>query len=66
MRLRRLFAFVIGFVVPFGLGLAPTSMGSASTQNDPGIGNVPQGNQTDDAYARSFAANGVTNVFVTS
>ncbi len=66
MRLRRLFAFVIGFVVPFGLGLAPASIGSASAQNDPGIGNVPQGPQADDAYAQSFAANGVTNIFVTS
>jgi hypothetical protein len=31
-----------------------------------GVGNVPQGTQTDTAYAGSFAANGVTNVFATT
>lgn len=62
---RRLLALLTGLVVPFGLGLAPTSVGSASGTVDPGIGNVPQGIQTDQAYATSFALNGVTNVFVT-
>jgi hypothetical protein len=66
MRLRRLFALSVGLVVPFGLGLGPMSTGSASTQFDQGIGNVPQGTQPNDTYARSFAVNGVTNVFVTS
>ncbi len=31
-----------------------------------GVGNVPQGTQSDTAYAASFAANRVTNVFVTT
>jgi len=31
-----------------------------------GVGNVPQGTQTNDAYTGSFAANGVTNVFATT
>jgi hypothetical protein len=32
----------------------------------PGVGNVPQGTQTNAAYANSFAANKVTNVFATT
>jgi len=32
----------------------------------PGVGNVPQGTQSDAAYASSFAANNVTNEFVTT
>ena len=38
--------------------LLPTST-SAST--GPGVGSVPQGTQTDAAYARSFASNNVVN-----
>ena len=63
---RHLFALVIGIVIPASLGLAPSSTSSASAGVDPGIGNVPQGTQSDQAYRDSFAANGVTNVFVTS
>jgi len=33
---------------------------------DPGVGNIPQGTQTDTAYAGSFTANHVTNVFATT
>jgi hypothetical protein len=33
---------------------------------DPGVGNVPQGTQSDKAYAQSYAAKGVTNVDATS
>src|SRR5216683_6868200 len=43
--------------------LAP---GLTSAALDPGIGNVPQGTQSDTAYASSFQANHVTNTFVTS
>ena len=32
----------------------------------PGVGNVPQGLQSDSAYAASFVTNGVTNVFATT
>ena len=39
---------------------------STSPGLDPGVGNVPQGAQTDAAYASSYQANHVTNVFVTS
>jgi hypothetical protein len=39
----------------------PAQAGAAS-----GVGNVPQGTQTDTAYARSFQTKGVTNVDATS
>jgi len=63
---RHPFALVIGIVIPASLGLAPTFTSSASASFDRGIGNVPQGTQSDQAYRDSFAASGVTNVFVTS
>ncbi len=65
-RKRHPFALLIGIVLPVSLGLAPSLVNSASTGVDPGIGNVPQGTQSDQTYADSFAANHVTNVFVTS
>src|SRR6266850_375179 len=50
-----------------GLGLASASAISATTPGlDPGIGNVPQGLQSDQAYSRSYGDHSVTNVFVTS
>jgi hypothetical protein len=63
---RHRFALVIRILVPVSLGLAPGLASSASVSFDPGIGNVPQGTQSDQAYIDSFAANHVTNVFVTS
>ena len=63
---RHPFALLIGLVVPVSLGLAPGLVGSASVSPDPGIGNVPQGTQSDQAYSDSFTANKVTNVFVTT
>ena len=66
IRKRSLFALLTGVLVPVSLGLAPSSTSSASTGIDPGIGNVPQGTQSNLAYAASLTANGVTNVFVTS
>ena len=63
---RHPFALVIGIVIPASLGLVPTFTSSASASFDAGIGNVPQGTQSDRAYRDSFAASGVTNVFVTS
>jgi len=32
----------------------------------PGVGNIPQGTQTEDSFADSFGANHVTNVFATT
>src|SRR5260370_12755966 len=42
--------------------LAPTSAIAGGS----GVGTVPQGTQTDTAYATSFAVNKVTNVFATT
>ena len=42
--------------------LAPTSVGAAGS----GVGNLPQGTQTNDAYAASFGRNNVSNVFATT
>ncbi len=39
---------------------------ASSATLDPGVGNVPQGTQTDAAYAASFAAKSVTNTVVTT
>ena len=38
----------------------------ASASLGPGVGNVPQGIQSDDAYAASFGRKNVTNVFATT
>jgi hypothetical protein len=40
--------------------------GGQATSGDPGVGTVPQGTQADTAYAASFAADGVSNVFATT
>src|SRR3989442_15781471 len=65
-RSRHPFALVVGMVIPASLSLAPSFTSSASAGFDPGIGNVPQGTHADQAYSDSFAANRVTNVFVTT
>jgi len=47
--------------------MALTNVSSATGIGlDPGVGVIPQGTQTDSAYASSFKTHGVTNVFVTS
>ena len=63
---RHPFALLIGFAIPVSLGLAPGFASSASVTLDPGIGNIPQGTQSDQAYSDSFTTNRVTNVFVTT
>ena len=40
--------------------------GGRATSVDPGVGNVPQGTQTNAAYASSVASAGVSNVFATT
>jgi hypothetical protein len=42
------------------------STSAASAGIDPGVGHVPQGTQSDAAYASTFVASGVTNLFATS
>ena len=65
MKKGRHVALVLGAIAIWSVGITPAA-GSAPPGVDPGIGNVPQGLQTDAAYAASFGARGVTNVFVTS
>jgi hypothetical protein len=66
IRNRARIALLIGLVCPLSMGLAPRAVLSASSGFDPGIGNVLQGTQKDTAYADSFSANKVSNVFVTT
>ncbi len=53
-------------VVIAGVGLALSATTSATTSAGPGVGNVPQGTQSDAAYAKSVAVNQVKNVFATT
>ncbi|HEX9096936.1 MAG TPA: sialidase family protein [Candidatus Dormibacteraeota bacterium] len=60
MRKIRFVSLVIPAVLVGAFSITPASAASS------GVGNVPQGLQSDAAYAASAAANGVTNVFATS
>src|SRR5260370_19650137 len=62
---RQRLTIVAGTLAVLSFSLAPASASSSSTA-DSGIGNVPQGLQSDQAYADSFNTHAVTNVFVTS
>jgi len=53
------FVFAILLIVLFATVPASASVGQ-------GVGNIPQGKQSDATYANSFAANGVTNVDATT
>jgi hypothetical protein len=46
--------------------VALATSSAATSAAGSGVGNVPQGAQSDAAYAASFAANGVSNVFATT
>ena len=59
------FAMLPGALIAISFGLGNPATG-ASASLDPGVGNIPQGTQTDAAYASSFAASRVTNAFVTT
>jgi hypothetical protein len=61
MRMRRLVSLIIPVFVVFASG-----GWSASATSSSGVGNIPQGTQTDAAYADSFAANRVTNIVATT
>jgi hypothetical protein len=63
---RALIAVIAAALVSLGFGLAPGLAASTPPGADPGVGNIPQGVQSDKAYAASYAANHVTNLFVTS
>jgi len=57
---------VIGAVIASLFAFTPGTAISPAATLDPGVGNVPQGLQSDADYAASYAARSVTNVFVTS
>ncbi len=61
MGMRRFVSLMIPIFVAFAPGGWPASATSSS-----GVGNIPQGTQTDTAYADSFAANHVTNTVATT
>jgi len=62
---RRILASLAAASVLSAVALVNVS-GATPPGLDPGVGNVPQGLQTDAAYAGSYRARHVTNVFVTS
>lgn len=64
--MRRIRLGVIAAVISSTFALAPGMATSSTTGLDAGIGNVPQSLQGDQAYARSYSAHSITNVFVTS
>src|ERR1700686_372628 len=59
--IRLLLSLAIAVVLAISYGDSPRAASVG-----PGIGNVPQGTQTDDSFRNSFAANHVTNVFATA
>src|SRR5919198_1970931 len=63
MYMLRVWSVRLAALLAVSLAMAP-SLSAASV--DPGVGNVPQGTQTDAAYAASFGANKVSNRFITT
>ncbi len=61
MKARRLLVLSIPVVLVVAYAGSP-----ASASLGPGVGNLPQGTQTNQAYKNSYWANGVTNVFATT
>jgi hypothetical protein len=57
---------LVSLAIPVVFAFASSGGFTASAGVDPGVGVVPQGTQTDTAYAKSFNKNGVTNVFATT
>jgi hypothetical protein len=57
---------LVSLAVPLVLGFTASGGLSVSAGPGPGVGVVPQGLQSDAAYAGSFKANHVTNVFATT
>jgi hypothetical protein len=68
MKVRVLLGVVLALAVAGIAGGSSAAAGasSASSGAGPGVGNVPQGTQTDAAYAQSFQGFGVTNVDATT
>jgi hypothetical protein len=68
MRNRNLTHLVVPMLMLIAfLVTSPRAVPQASSATPaPGVGEIPQGTQTDAAYAASFAANHVTNAVVTT
>ena len=60
MKTQRVVSLVISIILTLAYGTWP------AWSADPGVGNIPQGTQTDSTYAGSFAANHVTNLAATT
>ena len=65
-RFRPLIASAAVASVLSAMSLTNVSASGNGVGLDPGVGVIPQGTQTDSAYALSYKAHGVTNVFVTN
>src|SRR4051794_18066840 len=65
VKLTRIFALAGLACAAIVFAAASSSQGAASAL-DPGVGYVPQGNQSDKTYAASYQKAGVTNVDVTA
>jgi hypothetical protein len=61
LKARRLLVLSIPVVLVVAYAGSP-----ASASLGPGVGNLPQGTQSNQAYTKSYWANGVTNVFATT
>src|SRR5713226_9505038 len=59
--IRPLLLLAIAVVLAVSYGVAPHAASVG-----PGVGNIPQGTQADDAFRNSLAVNHVTNVLATS
>src|SRR5258708_13334724 len=59
--IRRLLSLAFAVVLATVYGASPRAASVG-----PGVGNIPQGTQTDDSFRNSFAANHVTNLFATT
>src|SRR5258707_1636473 len=59
--IRRPLSLAVAVVLATSYGASPRAASVG-----PGVGNTPQGTQTDDSFRSSFAANHVTNVFATT
>jgi hypothetical protein len=61
LRARRLVSAAIPLVMATSFAVTPVQAGAGA-----GVGNIPQGTQSDKAYANSYQSNHVTNVFATT
>src|SRR5260370_720642 len=59
--IRRLLSLAFAVVLAIVYGASPRAASVG-----PGVGNIPQGTQSDESFGNSFAANHVTNVFATT